>query len=390
MDLPILVACSFVEGPSAAGIVAFAGTYDQFELRGRTTLPEMLSNHAQTALSVIAAGWVFQLAGGLDNGLAIAIVAASGALVADLVINYTAVAGLQALMHGQRFVDVLSSMRIGRTSGFAATYFAFGLLSLLTAMAYKSFGFGGVLVSVAPILLAREAFSEALRAEEQQSRVRAQSAALARVDERIADERHDERAQIAAALHDDVLQCLYNVKLRAQVIREDLRTGRLLELEEDVPALVESSEAAASELRDVIHGLRRSPIGRTGLSDTVTLLANHLRDETGINFVLKLDSIGIATPDIELLAYQIVREAMTNAARHSRADSVWVSISREAGWLRLEVVDNGIGFDPAIAERAKHFGIALMRERCDLAGGELELRSEPGQGAVVAIRLPLT
>ena len=391
MDLPVLLACAFAEGPVAAGVVAFVGTFDQFEIRGQSNLTRVLSNHAQTALSVMAAGVVFEALGGLSNGMAIAMVAALLALAADVTVNYTCVAVLQAFLSGRRPSEVIGAMKIGSTSSFAAAYAAFGLLGLLVTVAYGGFGFGGVFVCVAPLILAREAFSKSFDAEQERSRARSQATALSRVDERIADERHDERSKIAAALHDEVLQCLYNVEIRAQVIREDLKSGRLLELEADVPALVDAAEAAANELRDVIHGLRRSPIGRTGLSDTVTLLAKHLRDESGINYVLSLQPISAVSADIELLAYQIFREAMTNAARHSHADAVWVSLARDSGTLVLEVIDNGVGFDPDAEDpRDKHFGVTLMRERAQTAGGSIEIRSKRGQGAVVMARLPLT
>ena len=73
----------------------------------------------------------------------------------------------------------------------------------------------------------------------------------------------------AAALHDDVLQCLYNVTIRTQIIKEDLRGGRVLDLDDDVRALLEASEEAVEELRDVIGDLRRSTIGHAGLVDTL-------------------------------------------------------------------------------------------------------------------------
>ena len=390
MDLPVLLACAFSEGPTEAGVVAFIGTFDQFELRGQSTFPRIAWNHAQTALSVMAAGWVFHFAGGLELGLPLAVVAAVGGLAADVAVNYSSVAVLQAAISGRRVSEIAAAMKIGTTPGFAASYLAFGLLSLLIAFAFQAFGFGGVLVCIAPLILAREAFTNAVHVEQESIRVANQAQALALVDERIADERHDERAQIAAALHDDVLQCLYNVNLRAQVIREDLRSGRLLQLEDDVPALLDAADAASRELRDVIHGLRRSPIGRTGLTDTVTLLANHLRDESGINFVLKLESLIGIPADVELLAYQLLREAMMNAARHSRADSIWVSIRREESWLVLECVDNGVGFDvKAGNDGRRHFGIPLMRERATLGGGTVEIRTRVGGGVTISARLPL-
>ncbi len=212
------------------------------------------------------------------------------------------------------------------------------------------------------------------------------------VDERIADERRDERARIAAALHDDVLQCLYNVTIRTQIIKEDLRCGRLLDLDDDVPALLQASEEAVGELRDVIGDLRRSTIGHAGLVDTLTLLVEHLRSESGVHFVSDLDATVKAEPSTELVVYQVAREALTNVLKHSGARTVWVSLSFVRGWLVLVVEDDGCGFDlrgDAKRKADRHFGLELMRERAAMTGGSLDLRSSPGTGTTIQLRVPL-
>ena len=94
-----------------------------------------------------------------------------------------------------------------------------------------------------------------------------------------------ERARIAAALHDEVLQDLYNVTIRAQVLRQDLLSGRLLELEDDLPAVIQASEAAVEDLREVIHGLRSAAIGHAGLVETLSLFARRIEEESGIQIV---------------------------------------------------------------------------------------------------------
>ena len=163
-------------------------------------------------------------------------------------------------------------------------------LGVLLAETYARLGFPGVAGFVAPIILARQGFVHWRRLDEAQESIEAKNDALRSVDERIADERRDERARIAAALHDDVMQCLYNVTIRTQIIKEDLRWGRLLDLDDDVAALLQASEGAVEELRDVIGDLRRSTIGHAGLVDTLTLLVEHFRAESGIHFVAELDA----------------------------------------------------------------------------------------------------
>ena len=390
MDLPVLLACSFVMGPVPAGLVAMFGAFDQQEIRGEVRLTRLIWNHVQTALSVMAGGAVFHLVGGLQHGIPTAMAAACLALVADAAVNYASVSVLLSLATKRPLAKVIVMMSVGPPLGFTAMYAAFGLMSLLIALAFRQFGSAGVLLFVAPLLLGREAFSQRFLAESAAVTIDTQQSALVHVDERIADERRDERARIAAALHDDVLQCLYNVTIRAQVIREDFRSGRLLDLEGDVPPLISASEQAADELRDVIRGLRRSTIGHAGLIDTITLLIRHLENESTIKFVLELDPSTRADASLELLAYQISREALTNAVKHSGAQTVWCEMSMAEGAIHIEVVDDGVGFDVTAPRDARHFGLDLMSERAKSMGGSVEIRSSTRGGTTVIAKLPLS
>jgi signal transduction histidine kinase len=279
-------------------------------------------------------------------------------------------------------------MRIGDARRFALTYSAFGLSSILVAEVYGALGFLGVCAFVAPLLLAREAFRQTWRATAIERDSAARRDALRRVDERIAEEREDERARIAEALHDDVLQSLFDVTIRAHVVRECYRSGRLLDLEREVPSVIAASERAADELRDVIFGLRRSRIGHAGLIDTLGLLVAHLHDESGILFVSDLDTTLKGPAELELLIYQVAREALSNVVKHASAETVWISLRRLGGRIDLEVVDNGVGFDSEDQRDDKHFGLALMMERVSMAGGIIDIRSQPGSGARVSASFP--
>jgi signal transduction histidine kinase len=97
-------------------------------------------------------------------------------------------------------------------------------------------------------------------------------------------------------------------------------------------------------------------------------------------------------PDLELAAYRIVQEALNNVVQHARATEAWVEVRFAAEHLELSVRDNGQGFEPpdlpdALA-RQGHFGLMGIRERASLYGGQVALRSAPGQGTEVTVRLP--
>jgi signal transduction histidine kinase len=387
MDLPVLLACAFVKGPWAAGLVAFIGTIDLNELRGSISPSRAAWNHAQVSLSVMAAGLVFAGLGGEVGDWPVALLCAAAALACDVVVNYLAVALMLSLATGRGFGSVLASMRIGDPRRFGLTYAAFGLSSILMAEVYVSVGFLGLAVFLAPLLLAREAFRQTWRAASIEKDLAARRDALRHVDERIADEREDERARIAEALHDDVLQSLFDVTIRAHVLKECYRSGRLLELESEVPSLIRASERTADELRDVISGLRKSRIGHAGLVDTLTLLISHMKGESEIVFVSDLDTTLTAPAELELVIYQVAREALCNAVKHSSAATVWIALRRRNGRIELEVLDDGRGFNP-MNHQSKHFGLVLMRERVSVTGGVLEISSQPGSGVRLSATFP--
>lgn len=385
MDLPILLGAGFVHGPVFAGLVGLIGAFDLREFRHGISLTRAALNRAQIALSSMIAAAVFSALGGELGVWPLAALAAIGALVADALANHTIVAAATSLLRRERFGDVLVRMYLGAPISFIALYGCFGFLGLLLAETHVRLGILGVAAFVAPVILARQVFVEWRHLNEARSSLRAKSDALRLVDERIAEERRDERVRIASSLHDDVLQCLYNVTIRTHVIREDLRLGRLLDLDDDVPALLEASEQAVEELRDVIRDLRKSAVGHAGLVETLGLLLVHMRDESGISIVPDLDSSLKADASTELLVYQIAREALTNAVKHASPSTVWVNLHGTNGGIFLSVIDDGRGFDTSLIRDDRHFGLELMNERASMLGGRLIVTSQRGSGTTVSL-----
>jgi PAS domain S-box-containing protein len=95
---------------------------------------------------------------------------------------------------------------------------------------------------------------------------------------------------------------------------------------------------------------------------------------------------------LKIVLYRVAQEAMTNAAKHSGGETIGVRLRAEGGFIKLEVEDNGSGFDlQAAAERAGFFGghgLQSMRQRVEICGGAFELKSEAGKGTLIRARLP--
>jgi signal transduction histidine kinase len=384
MDLPLLLAAAFIFGPFGSGLVALVGTLDIRELKHEISALRSVWNRSQTSLSVMTASLVFTYFGDLGDWPQ-APIAALLALAADAAVNYLIVGYGTSLRTGDSLTGAIRMMRIGTLWSFLISYLCFGFLGLLIAEAYQVFGFAGVVASIAPVALGSQAFFRKARLHDAEQTLAESTVALRNVDERIAAERRDERARIAAALHDEVLQDLYNVTIRAQVLRQDLMSGRLLDLEDDLPPVIRASELAVEDLRSVIHGLRSADVGHAGLVETLTLFARHLEKESGLQIVLSLDADTQSTAERELVVYQICREAMTNAAQHSGGRTIWVSLHPAENATELLVEDDGCGFESEAPPNRHHFGLQLMSERALSIGATMQIRSSPGSGTVVRL-----
>lgn len=390
MSFPVLLAAAFVFPPYLAAAISFVATIDVREVKHEITALRGLLNRSNIALSVFAGSSVFHALGGDVDIWPNLLVAAIPAVVVDVGVNASLLILGTHFLTGQSPSALLRNIYGGaQSTAFLAGYAAFGLLAIVLATVVSSAGAWGLVVFAAPLLLSRQMFifwkdmSAATQVIDEKRRV------LSEVTSRIADERRDERRALAAGIHDEVLPPLYKAHLMGEVLRRDMAGGRLLDLEADIPDLVLATEAANAALRHLVSGLRESQLGVRGLAETLRLLIRHLESETDSRFQVDLTDIG-GSPLVQLLLYQIAREALSNAAIHSRARVIRISLRVENDHARLQVLDDGRGFDPSVVDRSKHFGIQLMRERAELAGGELAIASTRGEGTLVVLRVPLT
>ena len=375
--------------PFIAGSLSFVGSLDLREFRGEISPLRDLYNRSNVTISVFVASWIFHWfgVGVLDwpGVLALTFVA----LMADMVVNF----GLVIL--GAHLLTGLSAKRLwtnvyggSRPDVFLGGYACFGLLAVLMATVYLAAGNAGLVAFAIPLLLSRQMFIHWKRLGEANRAIEHKERALTAVSSRVADERRDERLALAAGIHDEVLPPLYKVHLMGQVVKHDLASGRLLDLDSDVLDLIRAIESADSSLRDMVRGLRRSTIGRAGLGETLGLLVNEVEATTRARVQTVIRPVG-GSPLIHLLVYQLAREALSNAARHANATTIALVLDEDAESIRLRVTDDGQGFNMLGVDSSSHFGLQLMRERVELAGGLLLVDSHPGEGTTVLARLPI-
>jgi signal transduction histidine kinase len=384
MDLPILLAAAIVFGPAIAGAIAFLGAVDPREWRREVSVWMAAYNRAQIALSVIAASLAFHALGGRLGLWPWTALAGLIALTIDSFVNYSLVAVASALKQRHEFKESLMAMRFGEPRVFIPTYVSFGFLGVLAAEAYQSIGLVGVLAFVGPVLLAREAFIHRTQLESFARSLGVRTAAMQKVDLQIAEERRDERGVLAGEIHDEVLPPLFKVHLMGQVLRRDLESGRLLDLDEDLPELLHATEVAQDAIRSVLRNLRASSLGPSGLNSTLELLVRSVEAETDAAVRLKMEDVG-GTPLVQLLLYRIAREALRNSVKHASAHNITIRLWDEGDAIRMTIADDGLGFDPERVDPDAHFGLQLMRERVVAFGGEIEIESQRGRGTNIYV-----
>jgi two-component system sensor histidine kinase UhpB len=193
----------------------------------------------------------------------------------------------------------------------------------------------------------------------------------------------EERARVARDLHDEVNQSLTGLLLRLEAAREAAPP----ELEAELSETKALAHQAMRELLSLARQLRPTALDDLGLAAATAGQVEQLgRGEIEAEFSAEGDLSDLGD-DAQLVVYRVAQEALSNAARHSGATRVGVKLRRrEDDGVELEVADDGRGF--AFEESEGGLGIAGMRERALLIGGELTIESRPGRGTTVRLTVP--
>jgi signal transduction histidine kinase len=197
---------------------------------------------------------------------------------------------------------------------------------------------------------------------------------------RIVEAADETRKQIERDLHDGVQQRLVSLAL-------DLRgAGAMLpsELEDahaELSRLEEGLIGVLDELRDISRGIHPAILSQGGLEPALKTLAR--RSPVPVTIVVRTDR---RMPDrVEVASYYLVSEALTNAAKHSRASEVHVDVEQANGLVRLSIRDDGIGG----ADPGRGSGLTGLADRIDALGGTIEITSPPGNGTALLVTLPI-
>lgn len=194
-----------------------------------------------------------------------------------------------------------------------------------------------------------------------------------------------ERARWARELHDSVLQGLGS---RRVSLSSALKSGDQARLEAAVEEALGDMVRDIDELRALITELRPATLDQLGLVAALEDLAERVGQGSEFELAkdLQIDAERLGT-ELETVVYRLVQEALTNIVKHAGAGRVDLQIQSREVRLDVLVSDDGQGFDPTGGHSG--FGLAGMRERIELAGGELQIESRPGAGTRVMASVPL-
>ena len=198
-----------------------------------------------------------------------------------------------------------------------------------------------------------------------------------------------ERARIARELHDSTAQTLAALALQTSSALQQARDDGL---REQLELIRDHAVDALEEIRALSHTVHPRVLDDLGLRPALDVLARRMRDAHEIEITVQsVGDMGSLPPSRSSVLYTIAHEAVTNAVRHGAPRSIGIVVAVNSDAARLEVTDDGRGFEVGTTERyPTGSGLFAMAERAALIDGELEIDSTPGRGTRIVATVPIT
>lgn len=192
----------------------------------------------------------------------------------------------------------------------------------------------------------------------------------------------EERTRFARDLHDSITQTLFGLTLAAEAAATVAPSEQL----DQVRAL---GAAALTEMRSLVETLRPADIGADGLGAALRDRVGLLRQAHDVPIRADIAEATALAPSVARELFYVASEALANALRHAGADEVSVRLAVEDGVARVEVADDGAGFDLTAARaRPRALGLTSMQDRVDALGGRLQIDTAPGRGTRIVAEAP--
>jgi GAF domain-containing protein/ligand-binding sensor domain-containing protein/two-component sensor histidine kinase len=197
----------------------------------------------------------------------------------------------------------------------------------------------------------------------------------------------EERQRLARDLHDSVTQALYGMTLYSEAATGQLELGHVDRVAEHLRELQSTAREALTEMRLLIYELRPPVLAEEGLAAALRDRLLAVEGRIGLKTDLQVEGEIHLPPGTEEELYRIAQEALNNALKHAKARSITVSLRQVGASVRLEVVDDGVGFDPVTVSNKGGVGLSAMAERAAELGATLTVDSRPGQGTQLQVEV---
>jgi two-component system sensor histidine kinase UhpB len=212
---------------------------------------------------------------------------------------------------------------------------------------------------------------------------------LQALSSQVIDAQEAERKRIARELHDETAQTLTSLLVRLRILE---RAGDPAQVRACTAELRELTLKALEEVRNMARELRPTVLDDLGLVAAAQSYTEHCAELLGFAVTFRgQDFPHRLAPQVELVLYRVIQEALTNVARHANARHVEVILAEEEGHVVAVIRDDGTGFDveAVLASKERGLGLFGMQERMALVGGRLQLHSRPGRGTLVRAEVPV-
>ena len=196
-----------------------------------------------------------------------------------------------------------------------------------------------------------------------------------------------ERQRMARELHDTLAQGLAGLILQLEAADAHISSNRPERAQTIIRQAMSRARETLTDARKVIDDLRSGP---SDLEATIRQEVSRFSSTSGIPCTLEMNLPEALPAQVCEQTLRVVNEGLTNIARHAQAKHAWLHLIRNEKDLQVEIGDDGVGFDPdQCLDLPGHYGLKGMQERARLAGGKLEIQSNPGNGTKLSLQLPV-
>lgn len=214
---------------------------------------------------------------------------------------------------------------------------------------------------------------------------------LRRLSASLLHAQEEERKRVATELHDSIGSSLSAIKFSL----ENLHGKRERSLTDSIEAMISMTRQTIDEVRRIMTDLRPSMLDDLGLLDTIQWFCKRFASVYShiyLELFVEVEEADVPKP-LKIVVFRVLQEALHNVAKHSRAEYVELYLRKKDGFLQLAVEDSGIGFELNCLSddnSERGLGLASMKERVELSGGNFTIESRPGEGTLISGLWPIS